>query len=1438
MRTALHTAVAIESRHSTIPLLHYSSIPSLQYSIIPSLLLLLILWTQAALWAGTILIPAATLEGPKAHLGDPKTKLLVVSGKGGKATLDLSLGRVRVAAFFRYNGKGSAYRQTVFSLSAGGRSSGATVDAIGTGAPIVLTFINRQTDAATITVSGGSPTPEGRKELLAIEAKTVQAEGPDKVVVVEDEAEEDLELDGDELEKEMQEQQAVDARASPMPMVLLERLEVTPLSGSVLVTSVTSDRVTYKPGMKGTLTVALENLEQTAATAKLSVQMAEGLESRTPVFSDDIQLPAAGNVETRCPFEVGTAQWGRGFEVTVKSGKGQDLGTHTASVITNLWQVGVNNYYEAFAWAPCDFSELTPDNDEPFYSGQTQYFNTRPNLIAKHKALHQEGRHAITYGKSCCSGLPGVQYALRHPEQMNVFGPAGFAHEVISVEILDRMLENRYRKHGLHEDYWQMWISCWTAIGNIDAVNYGCDEIARSAKLLGWDGVRYDGHFTVWRDRAATARMIKYAEDRISEQVPGFAFGYNCMGGRHNSARGAFSDVELAAICHGGGMAMSEVYRYMTHSIKANIEHLRWGGDMVRLHGGYPLAICDDSNTWNLALVLAAGWRPLTSGGALLKRFATRFSAFVLDPAMRRLQDPRKVISPVGDPSFLWDSFIYEKELGEGRSALILQLVNVSEKFRFGGTYRPPTGLNPPQRNVQFDLNLPEGYAAGSVFASEDYESFRPMDATLKGDRLTVPHIGLWAMVVVKLKKEAGARSLYEQCEIPLKFEEAESPEVRAELVRMKPGHPPGPKALELIQQGKIKITPELLAAVFAMGPPPESKPGDGLYRPVGFSEHQGGKDEQWYEGTKAAIELRRNGRPDLHYARGVFYHLNRMYEAFAQLPGVEITTSSLNAGRRACGSRISAKNVCCLAGYPSRERLAEVDILVLDNIPAAGLSLRQRRDILEFVEGGGSLLVLGGWYALSRGCYEGSFIEDILPVRCKQHVYLRRFRPEHGMIESTPDYQKVLGAPAPEFGKGFAVEWASHVEPREGANVLMSAAGHPLLVTGTFGKGRVAVWAGSHSGEPEAPYWQSHAWPQAMSHVLSFLARRASEVSAEVGPDPQVIKKISQLKESMESNALFGDVDEDEVEEKEKKACVSNLRTILSAGRKADARFVAAFLLENPGRVNPGDYPPLVEAVLPHIRSGKDWAELGREFVKKPPLMMERLVAEIAAVAIPDIEFDQIMSWKNIGEITRLRCLAAAGDKAALPHLQKVNDRLDAREAKWAEYLANETNPHLTLDIYQTRLVRPFVTYAMLRCGKRDEKTLYQFCRGCLDPPYYLWRQHWILQSLYSFQDTGDPRAAADNRVRIKQSHRAIQQLHWAIRQMSPLFTPQVIGMDDIGCRAAARAIRECDCHKSLSLCLRFLNELKAEDVKGFGLLENAKLDSTRYFYRSVAAR
>ena len=64
---------------------------------------------------------------------------------------------------------------------------------------------------------------------------------------------------------------------------------------------------------------------------------------------------------------------------------------------------------------------------------------------------------------------------------------------------------------------------------------------------------------------------------------------------------------------------------------------------------------------------------------------------------------------------------------------------------------------------------------------------------------------------------------------------------------------------------------------------------------------------------------------------------------------------------------------------------------------------------------------------------------------------------------------------------------------PKSGAQVHMSAGTEPVLLTGTFGQGKVAVFTGTVLGQaaPNAqPFWTWNGWPGTLSGTLSWLAK------------------------------------------------------------------------------------------------------------------------------------------------------------------------------------------------------------------------------------------------------------------------------------------------------------------------------------------------------------
>ena len=1409
--------------------------------------------------ANELTIPAEHLPGRKAQLGANGMKGAIIEGDGLTIPLELPFGRIRVEATIGSNRKGSTLRQRPVILDLGGARATQTVEGLDNARQLAVELLNGKTQV-DLSVRLGTPTVEMQQELAVLEAQHAPRRAPD-INSLETDAEADHEL-GNELLSEIVQGKFPDVSGRVTPVVLLHKIRIIPLSCPVVVTNLSSDRITYQPDGTGNLRVELENVTQAPGEAEVTVAMTAGLMRRTELLTEKVKLPAGAALQRTIPFNVGPARWGRGFEVLVKTADGTDLATHAVSVIDNPWMVAMHgagtpmhgserwdakqarleaerlaranmddysNLYEAFAWAPCDYSDLTPDDNEPFFSGQTQYCKKQSSLKILHDVFHEHGLSAITYGKACASGLPGLEYSHRYPERMNVFGHSGFAHEHIDVDVIDRMLEGRYRRHGRDEDFWQMWISCWTHYGNHATTDYGCDEIADSAKQLGWDGVRYDGAWMVWNDPAATARLLAYSENRIRSQVPGFAFGYNHCGPRHNQRAGAFTDIEMAAMARGGGLVMSEYYRNLTGPAKLKIAHLQDVGDFVRLHGGYFLCIYDDNTPWNAALVMASGARPMGGGG--FKKFATRFSQYILDPALRRLEAPERVVRPVTNPGFRWDAFVYERVAAPGHRQLIMQLVNVSDETSFGGSYTTPAALNPPRRDLEFELTLPEGSQIRSVFACGDTQRFEPMPATATGTRLNVAAVDVWTMVVIDLALPETSPSLAELCHVPVVLKSpAANNDGQQEKADLSIGAVVGQIEQAAINRGQVAITPEVLEAVLAQGPPADTTPGERAFAPADFANHRGGRDAKWHEGNDEALAPVRNGNVDVLHARGVFSHRHRLMEALVELPNLELSDSCLRDGGGMGG--LQADNAGCMEAWPSRPGLARQDVVVLDAVPMPALSLAQRRDLADFVRGGGGLLVMGSWYSLSKGEYEGSFVEEILPVLCVQTPYLRRMRPDSGRLEITPAYARVLGRSAPPIPAEFAVEWVNHVELKPGSDVLITTAdGLPLLIAGPGGHGRTVIWTASASGTPAAPWWQSRWWPQVADDVLQHLAHEAETVDAQEAERRQA--RVADARAQL-TDASLDALLEEELEMPTATAVPSAepVRVLLQYGSTKDAVTATRYLLENSAKFDLAVNQELAELALPRLADSQEWAALARKYVGSPPIMLKTLVAELAT-ALPDLDLAEIASW-DVDEITRLRCLAALANPDALPELHRRNAELDAQEQRWRELEAAGESPHLCTDQYKTRLLRPYVTWAMIKCGEQSPETVYLFAKACLELPYYHWRQKWVLGNRYAAlaEAQRQGRNSAEAKAAVRACQRAIADLAHAQQQFRSRFAPEILDTSAPRRQAVARALAEADCYKAVPMALAYLRNIEPKQLNDFDALQNAKLDGLRFYF------
>ncbi len=365
---------------------------------------------------------------------------------------------------------------------------------------------------------------------------------------------------------ELEEGKDLRALGPQEPYVACDRIEIRKLADlAAIVSAVRVDKVHYPPGDEVRAEVDVSQIAELINSAIWRECRITALEVRErsicrTVFEKDVQL-AEEPTTLSFAYKPGDAEFGRELLVVVSPG-GKALEVAPAGladpvksfpgsrsevfgVSRNVYRIGITgasgghhkagmtaadfakvmqankrayaNHFEVFAWAPCDYSEMTPDT-EFFLSGQTQYHGSVSAFKALLAEAHKVGVKGITYGKACAGGIAGWETFRKHPDFFGIAAWAGVSSDRIGVFNCERMLRNEHSLAGPEKGEWQDWQSAWVNAASDAAVDLGADEIIASARMFGWDGVRWDGHFV--------GNMVRFKK-RVDAALPNFIHGYN-----------------------------------------------------------------------------------------------------------------------------------------------------------------------------------------------------------------------------------------------------------------------------------------------------------------------------------------------------------------------------------------------------------------------------------------------------------------------------------------------------------------------------------------------------------------------------------------------------------------------------------------------------------------------------------------------------------------------------------------------------------------------------------------------------------------------------------------------------------------------------------------------------------------------------------------------
>ena len=213
-----------------------------------------------------------------------------------------------------------------------------------------------------------------------------------------------------------------------------------------------------------------------------------------------------------------------------------------------------------------------------------------------------------------------------------------------------------------------------------------------------------------------------------------------------------------------------------------------------------------------------------------------------------------------------------------------------------------------------------------------------------------------------------------------------------------------------------------------------------------------------------------------VHETAGLFASWWRTEKAVALLPQAEYSKSTLKLSQQAN----------TLTGYPAKwEELYRYRAIVVDNVPARSVTLTGTMLLKQWVEDGGTLILMGDTHGLEQGQWQDTALGPILPVslgKARDIVYAGKPLPlqPHGGAFKNLAWDK----------KPFTLYY-HRATVRPGAKVLVASGNIPLIVESRAGKGRIVVLLASVLGKPGAgtPFWNWSDWPNLLAQLLALEA-------------------------------------------------------------------------------------------------------------------------------------------------------------------------------------------------------------------------------------------------------------------------------------------------------------------------------------------------------------
>jgi uncharacterized membrane protein len=216
------------------------------------------------------------------------------------------------------------------------------------------------------------------------------------------------------------------------------------------------------------------------------------------------------------------------------------------------------------------------------------------------------------------------------------------------------------------------------------------------------------------------------------------------------------------------------------------------------------------------------------------------------------------------------------------------------------------------------------------------------------------------------------------------------------------------------------------------------------------------------------------------------------------------------------------------LSGFPQTvEDMRKFDVFILGDVDRSYFSARQMENLKAVISEGRGMVMLGGYNSLGAGGYEGTPVEEVLPVLVgprsvgqETTPFVLKLTPEganHPIFAGTKDFFRYqAGTPAEKLPLLKGCNVLGREKP--GASVLAvhpdrAGPNGPLIVLAVhqFGKGRAAAFAADTTYQWYLPYralGRESPYIKFWSQMVRWLAdKEIKEQSSEPGLDLVVLK-------------------------------------------------------------------------------------------------------------------------------------------------------------------------------------------------------------------------------------------------------------------------------------------------------------------------------------------